>query len=119
MKTLVLFALILLLPLSFVLAGTSEKPPSATTRDVQDTYFGVTLKDSYRWMENGSNPEFIDWLKAQNGYTRDVLQALPGRQALLNRIHQLDDAGTIVYNVQWVGDLYFYYKIAPGDSIEK
>src|SRR5207248_2122849 len=75
---------------SFLFAATVEKPPAAPMRDTKDTYFGVTLNDPYRWMENSSNQEFLDWLKAQNSYTRTVLDALHGRQALLDRIHQLD-----------------------------
>src|SRR5438128_11559153 len=34
-------------------AGTVTKPPVARVDVVHDTYFGETLEDPYRWMENG------------------------------------------------------------------
>ena len=53
---------------------------------VHDTYFGETLSDPYRWMENSKDPEWLPFLKGQNEHTRAVLDALPTRAALLQRI---------------------------------
>jgi hypothetical protein len=40
------------------------------------------------------NPDFRRWLERQNGYTRSVLDRIPGRAQLAERIRRLDDAGT-------------------------
>ena len=55
----------------------STKPPVARTDAVHDTYFGETVDDPYRWMENDKDPGWLPFLKAQNDYTRAVLDKLP------------------------------------------
>jgi Prolyl oligopeptidase, N-terminal beta-propeller domain len=49
------------------------KPPVARVEVVKDTYFGETLDDPYRWMENDKDPGWLPFLKAENDYTRAVL----------------------------------------------
>jgi Prolyl oligopeptidase, N-terminal beta-propeller domain len=65
------------------------KPPVARVEIVRDTYFGETVEDPYRWMENDKDPGWLPFLKAENDYTRKVLDKVPGRDALLKRIEQL------------------------------
>lgn len=91
-------------------------PPRAAVRDVTETYFGQKVVDPYRWMEDPKSPEFADWLKAQNAYTRAVLARIPGRDALAARIKALDDAGPTVSSVQWADGRYFYFKTDPGSD---
>ena len=94
-------------------------PPTAAVRDVTDTYFGKKVVDPYRWMEDTKTPEFASWLKAQNAYTRAVLDKIPGRAALATRIKALDDAGSAVSSVQWADGHYFYFKTDPGSDNRK
>ena len=91
-------------------------PPVAAVRDVTDAYFGQKVVDPYRWMEDTKSTEFADWLKAQNAYTRAVLEKIPGRTALATRIKALDDAGPAVSSVQWADGRYFYFKTDPGSD---
>src|SRR5207244_13200490 len=69
-------------------------PPVAPIRAVQDDYYGTTVVDPYRYMEDLQNHEVQAWLKAQNDYTRAALTRIPGRNDLLARIRQLDEAAT-------------------------
>src|SRR5213076_2042283 len=50
-------------------------PPAPVARVdiVKDTYFGETLSDPYRWMENDKDREWLPFLKGQNEHTRAVL----------------------------------------------
>src|SRR5437868_12206220 len=103
--------------ISVVLAQT--KPPAAPVRDVTDVYFGQTIVDPYRWMEK-ADPEFVAWLGHQNAYSRAVLATIPGRDRLLARLTELDNAVASVGLVQRAGeDLYFYTKTEPGANIRK
>ena len=102
-----------------VQALAQNSPPAAPVREVTDAYFGTKVVDPYRWMENTKDPEFISWMKAQNDYTQAMLDRIPGRKELLARIKELDNAGTSVSAVQRAGDLYFYYKVKPGDDNRK
>ncbi len=106
--------------LLFSLAATHAlaAPPPAAVRPVTDTYFGTTLTDPYRYMEDLSSPEVQQWAKAQADATRALLDALPGRARLLARIGELESSvQSRVVNVKRLpGELYFYEKRGAGDN---
>lgn len=100
-------------------AGTplaQQKPPAAPVRNVTDEYYGSKISDPYRWMENTKDSEFQAWLKAQAEYTQAVLRSIRGRQKLLDRIQQLDNAGEQVRDFQMWGGRYFYMKALPNEE---
>jgi prolyl oligopeptidase len=45
--------------------------------------------DDYRWLEDARSPEVAAWTEAQNRYTRAVLDALPGIEALRRRVREI------------------------------
>ncbi len=94
-------------------------PPATPVHEVTDEYFGVKVIDPYRWIENTSSPEVVAWMKAQNDYTRSVLARIPGRDKLLARIKELDNAGSVVSGVQVWGGKYFYFRADPGSDNRK
>jgi prolyl oligopeptidase len=51
--------------------------PPTPRRPATDTYFGTSVEDDYRWLENGADPEVRAWSEAQNARARTVLDALP------------------------------------------
>jgi prolyl oligopeptidase len=101
-----------LLPLELWATATASKnavPPAPVARVevVKDTYFGETVSDPYRWMENGKDPDWLPFLKGQNDHTRAIIDALPGRAALLKRIEQLSGEAAATTRVQRAGGLTF------------
>jgi prolyl oligopeptidase len=66
-----------------------QKPPAARRDDVQEVLHGVTISDPYRWLEDQNSPETRAWITEQNNYTHSVLDRLPGRSALENRLAEL------------------------------
>src|ERR1700741_3367219 len=60
-------------------AAGSAIPPAPTARVavVTDTYFGETLRDPYRWMENDQDPDWLPFLRGQNAHARGVLDGIP------------------------------------------
>ena len=57
---------------------------------MSDTYFGETLTDPYRWMENDKDPDWLPFLKGrERACPRRARRQFPGRAALLTRIQQL------------------------------
>ncbi|MGY0483868.1 S9 family peptidase [Endobacter medicaginis] len=95
-------------------ATRSAGPPVARIDTAHDTYFGETLADPYRWMENDRDPGWLPWLKGQNDYTRSVLDRLPDRATLLRRIEQLSGDQTLTAAVQRVGARLFYEQRPAG-----
>jgi len=93
--------------------------PVARVAVVKDTYFGETLSDPYRWMENDKDPEWLPFLKGQNAHTRAVLERIPGRAALLKRIGQLSGDTALTRRVQRAGGkLFFEQRPAGADNFK-
>lgn len=84
--------------------------PMARVAVVRDTYFGETLSDPYRWMENDKDPAWLPFLKAQNDRTRAVLDAQPTRNALLQRISRLSGDTVSTSKVQRAGGKIFFQQ---------
>ncbi|MES2352995.1 MAG: prolyl oligopeptidase family serine peptidase [Pseudomonadota bacterium] len=95
------------------------KLPATPVHPVTNTYFGVAVTDPYQWLENVKDPETEKWLKAQNNHTRTLLDQIPKRKALLQRISALGDASEQVSGTQWADGFYFYTKRRPGDNNRK
>lgn len=114
MRRMILMLIVLACTADTLLA--QQKPPLAPARDVTDDYYGTKIADPYRWMETAKDPEFQAWMKAQADYTQAVLRSIPGRQTLLDRIQQLDNAGEQVRDFQTWGGRYFYMKALPNQE---
>jgi prolyl oligopeptidase len=84
--------------------------PVARVDVVRDTYFGDTVSDPYRWMENAKDPDWLPFLKAENDHARAILDELPGRAALLKRIQQLSGDTVNTSGVQRAGGMTFYQQ---------
>ena len=99
-----------LLPKSLWAAAGPVVPPAPVARIdvVHDTYFGETLSDPYRWMENDKDPDWLPFLKAVNAHARAILDALPARASLLKRIQQLSGDTVATSRVQRAGGLTFF-----------
>ncbi|MEH6764360.1 MAG: prolyl oligopeptidase family serine peptidase [Aequorivita antarctica] len=85
-----------ILILAFV--GCKEEPkkevisvtyPQTKKIDTVDTYFGVEVKDPYRWLEDDRSEETAAWVKAENEVTFDYLNKIPFREELKNRLSDL------------------------------
>jgi prolyl oligopeptidase len=56
--------------------------PAAPRGTVSDTYFGTSVADPYRWMEDVDAPQTTAWVKAEGDLTRSYLDAIPQRTAI-------------------------------------
>jgi prolyl oligopeptidase len=88
-------------------------PPATERHDVTEVYFGQTVTDPYRWLEDWREGKGADWLKAQDTYTRSILAGIPGREKFLVRVKALDTASTRVRFAQVWGGKLFYLKTDP------
>jgi len=101
-------------------SASTPAPPIAPVRPVVDDYYGTKITDPYRYMENLKDPEVQAWMKSQNDYTRAVLARIPGREKLLARMIELDEATSVVAFVQRLpGELYLYLKLPAHESVPK
>jgi len=89
-------------------------PPPTERHEVTETFFGQSVTDAYRWLENWQDAKVAQWLKAQDNYTRATLTSIPGREKFLARVKALDTASTRVRGAQVWGGKTFYLKAAAG-----
>lgn len=63
--------------------------PETKTVDTVDTYFGIDVKDPYRWLEDDRSSETENWVKAQNKTTYSYLDNIPFRDKLKERLSEI------------------------------
>ena len=92
-------------------APTHPAYPQTKKIEHSDTYFGTTVSDPYRWLEDDNAPETAAWVEAQNKLTFSYLDAIPYRSQVKARLRQL--ANYPKYSAPFIkGDNVFYYKNA-------
>jgi prolyl oligopeptidase len=74
---------------AFASASQPLSYPSATRGDVTTEYHGMKVADPYRWMEDIDSPATRSWVEAEGKLSRDYLDALPGRDAIVKRLRQI------------------------------
>lgn len=63
--------------------------PKTNKIDISDTYFGNTVKDPYRWLEDDRSTETKAWVEAENLVTQNYLNRIPFRTAIKSRLETL------------------------------
>ena len=96
-----------------------QYPPSKTV-DSSDTYFGVTYKDPYRWLEYIEQPGVETWFKQQAAFSNTILNNINGRDELIAEWKQLDKLQPPrIHSVSYQNGRIFYRKTMPGENIGK
>lgn len=111
-----IYGALLMLAASAAFAADIPPAPVARVEAVTDTYFGETITDRYRWMENDKDPDWLPFLKQQNAHARAILDTLPKRDELLKRIQQLSGDIAAPEDVQRAGARVFYQQRPAGSN---
>ena len=76
-----------------VLAQQSGLPkdvyPKTTTVAQEDVFFGTTVPDPYRWLEDDRSEATAQWVGEQNKVTNGYLDKIPYRKAIKDRLTQV------------------------------
>ncbi len=87
-------------------------PPKAKVDTVVETIHGHKIADPYRWLEDANSPDSQEYVREEMAYTRSLLDPLPGRDRLHERLTQLLSIGTI--GTPQIGGPYFFYTRREG-----
>jgi prolyl oligopeptidase len=90
--------------------GIAVDYPATPVVDVRENYHGSVLIDSYRWLEDTSDPAVMAWFRAQGELARNALGAIPHRQYVRSRIDAYTAVEATASNLAIRGDLVFYKK---------
>jgi prolyl oligopeptidase len=104
-------------PLSALARQTTRHrgPPVARIEPVRETFFGQTIEDPYRWMENAKDKDWTPFMRGQDSHARAMLGAIPGRDALKQRISELSGGTPVAFGVQSAGGNVFY-QVRPAGA---
>ncbi|WP_082422622.1 prolyl oligopeptidase family serine peptidase [Aquimarina longa] len=114
-----LFFLILILTSSC--AKQIPKPPLAVSVVVMDEYHDQIIQDPYRNLENTKDSTVINWLRKQENYASNILQNIPNRQQLIDKLAAFDMEKEFVIDDILItkNQMYFYTKTLAKDNIVK
>lgn len=87
---------------SLTLASCAPLMPQTRKDPTTDEYFGTTVPDPYRWLEDDLSPETAVWVEAQNKYTDHYLKGIPFRGKPMAKVleEQADIYSFIMYNLK-------------------
>ncbi|BCW87830.1 Prolyl endopeptidase [Alphaproteobacteria bacterium SO-S41] len=88
--------------------------PVARITPVTEDFFGASVTDNYRWMEDAKDADWEPFMKGQNDVTRHVLETIPGNAELQKRVSELAGDLEIVNGVQVAGPYVFINKRPVG-----
>lgn len=94
--------------------------PTTKTVDSSDTYFGVSYKDPYRWLENFKDTIVVTWFKEQADLSNSLLNKLSGRDELIAEWKMLDKLQPpSIHGRNYQNGRVFYLKTMPGENVAK
>lgn len=105
------------LVLCIIIAGTSFaqlKYPETKKVNQIDNYFGVSVEDPYRWMEDLNDENLKVWIEKQNDLTQSYLSGYPDREKIKNRL-------TNIWNFERAGSPSFagnYYLMFKNNGLQ-
>ena len=109
--------LALLAPALLALAAAAQAQaqptlPVAPVRNVPETFFGTTVDDPYRDLENTKAPTAAAWMKAHSDAAHATLKSISGRDAFRAQLERYDSAAPSRVGgvARLAGDVYFYER---------
>lgn len=88
---------------------TLMKYPDTKKDSITDNYFGTTIADPYRWLENDTSAETKAWVEAENKVTQNYLEQIPFRNDIKARLTEIWNYPKESAPFR-VGEYYFFTK---------
>ena len=100
---------------AFVAGCTPSRPPYPATakKPVTDLYYGMSVTDDYRWLDDMNDPGVRSWVAAQNALTRSMLDRVGSRTAIAARLRQLYGQNSVSYAAACYRGKLFATKLQP------
>ena len=114
-RSLSALAAVVLVTVTNGVSASTTYPPTKTV-NVTDDFYGTTVADPYRWLENGKDPAVKAWAAAQSKLALGALHASPAYAHYRKRGRQLGLTSTVRYGLTIAGGRLFYQKYTPPDE---
>ena len=83
--------------------------PETKKIPVIDNYFGTSVIDNYRWLEDDKSKETSEWIESQNKITFNYLNKIPFRNEINKKIKNLWNYEKVTSPFK-EGEYFYYYK---------
>jgi prolyl oligopeptidase len=83
--------------------------PATDKGNVTDNYFGTTIADPYRWLEDDTSKATARWVLAQNDVTQSYLNKVPFREKIHTDLTKMWNFAKYA-NAFKKGAYYYFYK---------
>ncbi len=82
--------------------------PETKKEEFTETIHGYEISDSYRWLEDFTSDDSLDWVKRQNKYTKTFISNNKYKKNIANYLEQIweNESISIPYKIE---DKTFYY----------
>ena len=97
-----------MVPAGLVHGASPPAYPPTPRGNVEEDYHGTRVQDPYRWLEDLDSKATGDWVRGQTEFSRSVLQRLPGRDTLKQRLAELWSYSRTELPWREGGRIYFY-----------
>jgi len=87
--------------------------PPAPAHLVTDTYFGTTVGDPYRWLEDPASAETRGWAAAESALARRYIHGRPAYAAIRSRVEALAQGSPTRTGLHIAGRHWIYLRRTP------
>jgi len=91
-----------------------DAPPVVRKDTVEENIHGHKITDPYRWLEDANSSETQEFDRQELSYTRGILDPLPGREQIRQRLTKLLSIGTL--GAPQVAGRYYFYNRREGSQ---
>jgi prolyl oligopeptidase len=94
--------------------------PAVEIVDSTNTYWGVTYKDPYRWLEGIKDSDVIKYFRQEANISDSIMNKISGRDKLITEWKKLDKSQPPSYYFpDKKNNRYFFQKRMPGEKVSK
>jgi len=96
-------------------------PPKIESQLVSDVYFGTTIDDPYRNIENTKDSTVLKWYKSQTEYTNSFIENINNRTSFIDNTYEIDNRKSYYIKKHHLteNDNRFYLKKNIGEDYYK
>lgn len=99
------------------IAGCSSNKNGNVPKTPKDTvvtnYFGTSVADPYRWLEDGNSTKVKQWINEQNNYAEKTLSGFSQEKSIGSRIKKLAETSLNQFRPKLVNDKLFFMQSKP------
>jgi prolyl oligopeptidase len=95
---------------SSIMAQQPVRYPATRKDAVTDIYFGTTVADPYRWLEDQNSHDVAQWVDAENAVTFAYLGGIPLRDTFRTRLTELWNTPSVSVPTRIAGRLFYRFN---------